>query len=83
VTKKIKQVKKPSPLRTSQGTWAKSNVKRANAFAEHLADDFQQHPSGNESEGEEAVIQLLETPYQLKPPINRLRRADIKKSSTV
>jgi hypothetical protein len=34
-TKKIKQVKKPSPpLRTSQGTWSRSNVENANAFAE-------------------------------------------------
>jgi hypothetical protein len=34
---KKKQVKKPSaPLMTSQGTWARSNVERAHAFAEHL-----------------------------------------------
>jgi hypothetical protein len=50
-TKKIKQVKKPSPpLRTSQGTWARSNVEKAHAFAERLA-----------------LIQLLETPHQLEP----------------
>jgi hypothetical protein len=36
-TKKIKQVKKPSPpLRTSQGTWTSSNVEKAHAFIEHL-----------------------------------------------
>jgi hypothetical protein len=35
--KKIKQVKKTSPpLRTTQGTWAKSKVEKAHAFAEHL-----------------------------------------------
>jgi hypothetical protein len=40
-TKKIKQVKKSSPpLRTSQGTWARSNVEKAHAFAEHLAKVF-------------------------------------------
>jgi hypothetical protein len=55
-TKKIKQVKKPSPpLRTSQGTWARSNVERAHAFAEHLAKIFQPHPSENEPEEEEAL----------------------------
>jgi hypothetical protein len=33
-TKKIKQVKKPSPpLRPSQETWARSNVEKAHAFA--------------------------------------------------
>jgi hypothetical protein len=51
VTKKIKQFKKPSPpLRTSQGTWARSNVKKAYAFTEHLEKVFQPHPSENEPE---------------------------------
>jgi hypothetical protein len=41
VTKEIKQVKKPSPpLRISQGTWARSNVEKAQAFVEHLASVF-------------------------------------------
>jgi hypothetical protein len=40
-TKKIKQVKKPSPpLRTSQGTRARNNVKKAHAFNEHLQTFF-------------------------------------------
>jgi hypothetical protein len=72
-TKKIK----PPPLRTSQGTWARSNVKKAHAFAEHLGDVFQPHPSKNEPEEEEALTQLLETPYQLEPPINHLKRAEV------
>jgi hypothetical protein len=77
-TTKIKQVKKPSPpLRTSQGTWARSNVQKAHAFAEHLADVFQPHPSENEAEEDEAFMQLLETPYQLEPPVNRLKRAEV------
>jgi hypothetical protein len=43
-----KQVKKPSPpLRTSQGTWARSIVEKAHAFAEHLAKVFKPHPSEN------------------------------------
>jgi hypothetical protein len=77
-TKKIKQVKKPSPpLRTSQGTWARSNVKKAHASAEHLAKVFQLHPSENEPQEEEALTQLLETTYQLEPPINRLKRPEV------
>jgi hypothetical protein len=77
-TKKIKQVKKPSqPLRTSQGTWARSKVEKADVFAEHLANVFQLHPSENEPEEEEALKQLLQTPYQLEPPINRLKRAEV------
>jgi hypothetical protein len=82
-TKKIKQVNKHSPLlRPSQGTWARSNVEKAHAFAEHLANVFQPRLSENEPEKEEALIQLLETPYQLKPPINRLKKLKLKKSST-
>jgi hypothetical protein len=73
VTKKIKQVKKPS----SQGTWARSNIEKARAFAEHLANVFQSHPSENQPEEEEALTQLLETPYQLEPPLNRLRRSEV------
>jgi hypothetical protein len=78
-TKKIKQVKKPSPpLRTSQGTWARSNVEKAYAFPEHLAEVYQPHPSENEPQEEEALTQLLETTYQLEPPIiNRLKRPEV------
>jgi hypothetical protein len=74
VTKKIKQVKKPSPpFRTSQGTWARSNVEKVHAFGEHLANVFQTHPSYNEPEEEEALMQLI----QLELPINILNRAEI------
>jgi hypothetical protein len=66
-TKKIKQAKKPSPpVRTSQGTWARSNVEEAHAFAEHLANVFQLRPSENEPEKEEAFIQFLEDPPQIR-----------------
>jgi hypothetical protein len=37
-TKKIKQIKKPSPsLRTSQEIWARSNIEKAHSFAAQLA----------------------------------------------
>jgi hypothetical protein len=65
VAKKRKQVKKPSPpLRTSQGTWARGNIKKAHSFTEHLSKVFQPHASRNEPK-EEALIQLLETPTNL------------------
>jgi hypothetical protein len=42
-TKKIKQVKKRSPpLRTSRGTWARSNIENAHAFTAKV---FQPHPT--------------------------------------
>jgi hypothetical protein len=67
-----KTVKKPSPpLRTSQGTWARSNVEKACTFTQHLANIFQLHPSENDLEEEEPLMQLLE------PPINHLKRAHV------
>jgi hypothetical protein len=78
-TKKIKQVKKPSPLlRTSQGILERSSVEEGHAFTKHLAKVFQPHPSENKPEEAEVLIQLLETPYQLDPPINRLKRTAVK-----
>jgi hypothetical protein len=55
----------------------KSNVEKLHAFVEDLANVFEPHPSENEPEEEEALIQLLETPYQHEPPINRLKRAEV------
>jgi hypothetical protein len=82
-TKKIKQAKKPSPpLRTLQGTWARSNIEEAHAFAEHLANVFRLHPSEDEHEEEEALIQLVETPYQLQPPINCVKRTEVQEVIT-
>jgi hypothetical protein len=44
-TKKLKTVTQPSvPIRTSQGTWARSNAEKAQAFGNHLASVFQPHP---------------------------------------
>jgi hypothetical protein len=49
-----REAKEPSPpLRTSQGTWARSNVDKVHAFAEHLANVFQPYPSENEPEYDE------------------------------
>jgi hypothetical protein len=50
---------------------------KAHAFAKHLANIFQPHPSENQPEEEDALTQLLETPYQLEPPINRLKKAEV------
>jgi hypothetical protein len=46
-------------------------------ITKHLARVFQPHPSANEPEEEEALIQLLETLNQLEPPINPLKRAEV------
>jgi hypothetical protein len=78
-TKKIKQITKSfPPLRTPQGTWARRNDEKAHAFAKHLKQVFQPHPL--ESTPEEDLIQLLGTPYQLKPPIKRLKRTEVQET---
>jgi hypothetical protein len=75
-TKEVKQVNKSSPpIRTTQGTWARCIAEKAHAFIKHLAQFFQPHPTENESIEEETLTQLLETPYQLEPPIKTLKKA--------
>jgi hypothetical protein len=59
--------KKSPPLRTSQGTWARSNAEKAHAFVEDLVDVFQPHSSKNKLK-KKKHIQLLQATYQLKPP---------------
>jgi hypothetical protein len=56
---------------------AKKQRRKGTRFVEHLANVFQPHPSENETEEEEALIQLLVTPYQLEPLINYLKRAEV------
>jgi hypothetical protein len=70
--KKLKPVTQTSsPIRTLQGAWARSNAEKAQAFANHLATIFQPPPSDPTS------TSLLETPFQLEPPVNRLKRSEV------
>jgi hypothetical protein len=46
VTEKIIQTTKSSPpLRITQGIWARNSTEKAHAFANHLMQVFQPHPS--------------------------------------
>jgi hypothetical protein len=77
-TKTLKHITQPSPpIRTHLGTWASSNIHKAHAFAHHLAEVFQPHPSENLPEEEEAITPFLETPYQLEPPIPSISRTEV------
>jgi hypothetical protein len=42
-----------------------------------LADVFKPRLSENEPKYEEALIQLLESPYKLEPPIKHFKRAEV------
>jgi hypothetical protein len=82
-TKKLKTITQPStPIRTSQGTWAGSNAEKAQAFAHHLASVFQPHPSNPNSTPEANLTSLLETPFQLEPPVTRLKRSEVHSTIT-
>jgi hypothetical protein len=67
----------PPPLQTAQSTWARTNIDKAQTFANHLASVFQYNPSNNSSEEEEPIISLLESPYKLEPPPQRFKQPEI------
>jgi hypothetical protein len=67
----------PPPLQTTQGTWARTNIDKAQTFANHLASVFQPNPSNNSPEEEEPIISLLESPYQLEPPPQHFKQSEI------
>lgn len=56
------------PIRTVDGTWAKSNKEKAEAFAEHLVNVFQPNPADINLNVENEVNEYLNTPYQLDLP---------------
>jgi hypothetical protein len=80
-TKRIKQIKKPPPLRASQGKLARSNVGKEHAFAEHLTNVVQPHPSEYEHVEEETLLQLLENSTNSNHQSTVSKRDRFKKSS--
>jgi hypothetical protein len=58
---------------TSRRTWVKSNIKKAPSRYISAA------PIISEPKKEEALIQLLEVPYQLKTPIKCLKGTEVQK----
>jgi hypothetical protein len=65
------------PLQTAQSTWDRTNIDKAQTFANHLASVFQPIPSNNSPEEEEPIISLLESPYQLEPAPQRFKQSEI------
>jgi hypothetical protein len=47
------------------------------AFANHLASVFQPHPPEPHSLPEDTLTSFLETPFQLEPSIQRLKRSEV------
>jgi hypothetical protein len=69
--------KSSPPLRTIQGTWAQNPTEKAHVFANHLMQVFQPHTSEHTPDEREELIQILENPCQLEPPINCLKRTEV------
>jgi hypothetical protein len=62
----------PTTLGTKRNM-GENKHRKSTAFAIHQAKVFQPNLSENEPEEEQALTHLLETPYQLEPPINLLK----------
>lgn len=86
VAKKVKEPQKVNqPVKKSNGTWARNDEEKAEAFVEHLVKVFQppprQIPSEHEhqipSEDEHQIHQLLEAPYQMSLPIKKFKMHEI------
>jgi hypothetical protein len=76
-TKRLKTVTQTStPLRMPQGTWARTNADKAQAFTNHLASVFQPQPPEPDSLPEDTLTSFLETPSQLEPPSPCLKRSE-------
>jgi hypothetical protein len=58
----------------------RSNIDKAHAFAKHPADVFQLHPSENETEEEETLMQLLESLINSNHQSNASKQLKFKKS---
>jgi hypothetical protein len=77
-TKRLKTVTQTStPLRKPQETWARTNADKAQTFANHLATVFQPHPPEPNFLPDDTLASLLETPFQLKLPVHRLKRSEV------
>jgi hypothetical protein len=68
---------KSSAIADTTRNLGEKQCRKSTRIAKHLADVFQPHPSENEPEVEEALIQLLESSYQLELPIKRFKRAEV------
>jgi hypothetical protein len=78
VTKNMKQPKQHiPPILRLDGTWAKSDLEKSEAFAEYFAGVFKPNsPNVNPSDLE--ILEYLDTPNQLELPIKPFMPAEVK-----
>jgi hypothetical protein len=81
IWKAKKKFKRPQtiipPIRKADGTWAKSDAEKATTFTEHLKQVFSPLPTINDHEDD--VINFLDAPCQMAPPIKPFTPGEIKR----
>lgn len=80
VTRKIGQLKQSNnlPLRSNDGSWARTPSEKAALFASHLSEVFQ--PARPQTrDGDEEIAQHLLAPYQMELPTKNFRYREVKK----
>ncbi|CAH2106803.1 unnamed protein product [Euphydryas editha] len=76
--KATQRLKRPTasnpPIRRMDGSWAKSDSEKGEAFAHHLAKVFLPNPSKANSK---ELTDFLDQPYQLDLPIERIKKSEV------
>ena len=66
-----------SPLRRSDGSWARSDREKAQEFASHLRSTFKPHPDINDPLHSQSVFEFLDSPLPLSLPPRSISPAEI------
>lgn len=75
VTKSIRQPKTPvPPITKPDGSWTKSDIEKADVFANYFHDVFQPFPGAMDQE----VIDFIDSPNQLTFPIDPVKPSEVK-----
>lgn len=78
-TKKLKQPQQYiAPIKDSTNKWARNDKEKAYMFANHLADIFKPFAQTISNIDETEIINLLEVPFQMTPPMKVFTTGEIK-----
>lgn len=79
-TKKLKRPQQHiPPVKRSNGEWARTDMEKANAFAEHLQETFKPYPSQITNEQNSDIINFLDAPFQMNKPIKKFSVREVAK----
>jgi hypothetical protein len=65
------------PIRKPDNTWAKTDLQKAETFANYLATVFRPLPTPLPNTHEGAILQQLNTPHQMAPPLLKIRVQEV------